>query len=97
MCGVCGVVQIGGRHRPVVAPGVLERMRDAMAHRGPYDRGTYEDEGIAVGARRLPLVDIERGHQPFGLWILLLEIWLSSYLPRALGSPVSARERIRLS
>jgi asparagine synthase (glutamine-hydrolysing) len=66
MCGVCGVVQIGGEPRRVVAPEVLERMTDAMAHRGPYDRGLYQADGVALGARRLPLVDIERGHQPFG-------------------------------
>ena len=41
MCGICGVVQIGGEPRPVVAPDVLDRMTDAMTHRGPDDRGTY--------------------------------------------------------
>src|SRR5262245_31571555 len=64
MCGVCGVVQIGGQPRPVIAPDVLERMTDAMTHRGPNDRGTYQADGIALGVRRLSIVDVEGGHQP---------------------------------
>ena len=40
-------------------------MTDAMTHRGPNDRGTYVADGIALGARRLSVVDVEGGHQPF--------------------------------
>jgi asparagine synthase (glutamine-hydrolysing) len=64
MCGICGVVQIGGEPREVVAPEVLNRMTDVMAHRGPNDRGTYERPGVALGVRRLSIVDVEGGHQP---------------------------------
>ena len=46
------------------APGVLDRMTDAMTHRGPNDRGTYVADGIALGVRRLSIVDVEGGHQP---------------------------------
>jgi asparagine synthase (glutamine-hydrolysing) len=65
MCGICGVVQIGGEPREVVAPDVLDRMTDAMTHRGPNDRGTYQVDGVAFGVRRLSIVDVEGGHQPF--------------------------------
>ena len=65
MCGICGVVQIGGEPRPVIAPEALDRMTDAMSHRGPSDRGTYLADGIALGVRRLSIVDVEGGHQPF--------------------------------
>jgi asparagine synthase (glutamine-hydrolysing) len=65
MCGICGVVQIDGAPRQVVAPFVLDRMTDAMVHRGPNDRGTHEAPGIALGVRRLSIVDVEGGHQPF--------------------------------
>ena len=65
MCGICGVVQVGGAPRPVVSRGSLERMTDAMAHRGPNDRGFHYAPGIAIGARRLSIVDVEGGHQPF--------------------------------
>ena len=64
MCGICGVVQLRGEPRPVIAPEVLDRMTDAMTHRGPNDRGTYAADGIALGVRRLSIVDVEGGHQP---------------------------------
>jgi asparagine synthase (glutamine-hydrolysing) len=65
MCGICGAIQIEGRPRQVVAPDVLDLMTDAMTHRGPNDRGTYMAEGVALGVRRLSIVDVESGHQPF--------------------------------
>jgi asparagine synthase (glutamine-hydrolysing) len=40
-------------------------MTDAMTHRGPNDRGTHRAPGIALGVRRLSIVDVEAGHQPF--------------------------------
>jgi asparagine synthase (glutamine-hydrolysing) len=65
MCGICGVVQIGGgAPREVVPPDVLDRMTDAMTHRGPNDRGTYSEPGVALGVRRLSIIDVEGGHQP---------------------------------
>ena len=64
MCGICGVVRVGGGGGPVVEPGVLARMTDVMTHRGPSDRGTYLGEGVALGARRLSIVDVAGGHQP---------------------------------
>ena len=65
MCGICGVVQVRGEPRPVVDGATLDRMTDAMTHRGPNDRGTYTAPGVALGVRRLSIVDIEGGHQPF--------------------------------
>jgi asparagine synthase (glutamine-hydrolysing) len=64
MCGICGVIQIGGDSLPVVEPRILDRMTDSMTHRGPNDRGTYSGPGAALGARRLSIVDVEGGHQP---------------------------------
>jgi asparagine synthase (glutamine-hydrolysing) len=65
MCGICGVVQVEGRRRPVVPVDVLDRMTDVMTHRGPNDRGTYISDGFALGVRRLSIVDVAGGHQPF--------------------------------
>jgi asparagine synthase (glutamine-hydrolysing) len=65
MCGICGVVQIGGAPRDVIAPDLLDAMTDAMRHRGPNDRGTFIRPGVAFGVRRLSIVDVEGGHQPF--------------------------------
>ena len=49
----------------MLADDVLDAMTDAMAHRGPNDRGTYVVPGASIGARRLSVVDVEGGHQPF--------------------------------
>jgi asparagine synthase (glutamine-hydrolysing) len=65
MCGICGVVQIGGEPREVISPSLLDAMTDVMTHRGPNDRGTFAAPGIALGVRRLSIVDVEGGHQPF--------------------------------
>ena len=53
-----------GEPRAVVSQDVLDRMTDAMIHRGPNDRGTHLAEGIALGVRRLSIVDVAGGHQP---------------------------------
>jgi asparagine synthase (glutamine-hydrolysing) len=64
MCGICGVVQVSGEPRRVVDPAVLDWMTDTMSHRGPNDRGTHMDDGVALGVRRLSIVDVDGGHQP---------------------------------
>jgi asparagine synthase (glutamine-hydrolysing) len=64
MCGICGVFQIRGEPRPVIAAEALDRMTDVMTHRGPDDRGTHRALGVALGARRLSIVDVAGGHQP---------------------------------
>jgi asparagine synthase (glutamine-hydrolysing) len=65
VCGICGVIQVGGHPRQVIEQSVLDQMTDAMTHRGPNDRGTYLAPGIALGVRRLSIVDVALGHQPF--------------------------------
>jgi asparagine synthase (glutamine-hydrolysing) len=76
MCGICGVVQVEGAPRDVVAPGVLDWMTDLMRHRGPDDRGTYVELGVALGVRRLSIIDVDAGHQPWAnetddVWAIL--------------------------
>jgi asparagine synthase (glutamine-hydrolysing) len=65
ICGI-GVVQIGGSPREVVTREVLERMTDVMTHRGPNDSGFFAAPGVAFGVRRLSIIDVADGHQPFG-------------------------------
>ena len=63
MCGIAGVAARGG----VPAPEVLERMRDALAHRGPDGRGawTSPDRAVALLHRRLAILDLSpAGAQP---------------------------------
>jgi len=64
MCGICGAVQIGGEPRRLLSPRALDRMTDAMTHRGPNDRGTRLEAGVALGVRRLSIIDVAGGHQP---------------------------------
>jgi len=59
------VVQLGGEPTEVISPEVLDRMTDVIRHRGPDDVGTYTAPGIAIGVRRLSIVDVVEGHQPF--------------------------------
>ncbi len=62
MCGIVGLIDtIAGR----VAPGLLESMRDLMIARGPDDAGDYFDGPVGMAMRRLAVIDIETGSQPF--------------------------------
>ncbi|MDR2642901.1 MAG: asparagine synthase (glutamine-hydrolyzing) [Planctomycetaceae bacterium] len=63
MCGICGAVW-SGLGQPMELS-VLDAMTDILAHRGPDDRGTYIDHGIALGHRRLAVLDLtQSGRQP---------------------------------
>ncbi|HEX2637865.1 MAG TPA: hypothetical protein VHL81_12090, partial [Gemmatimonadales bacterium] len=42
----------------------LARMCDAIRHRGPDDWGTFAEEGVGLGMRRLSIIDLAGGHQP---------------------------------
>jgi asparagine synthase (glutamine-hydrolysing) len=64
MCGICGAVQVSGALREPLPADVLARMTDALVHRGPDERGTYLAPGVALGVRRLAIVDPRAGQQP---------------------------------
>ena len=60
MCGICGVVGVGDET-------VVERMTQALAHRGPDDMGVcfFPEEQVGLGHRRLSIIDLsDCGHQP---------------------------------
>ena len=61
MCGICGFTQATSADAPA-----LKAMCDIMAHRGPDGEGQYLDaeSGIALGHRRLSLIDLANGNQP---------------------------------
>ncbi len=63
MCGIAGVVSSDGR--PGDGPAVLA-MCARMVHRGPDDDGLFTATDIALGARRLSIIDVAGGHQPLG-------------------------------
>lgn len=61
MCGFVGY--LGGGETQLMQP-VLQRMADRIRHRGPDDADYYSDENIALGFRRLSIIDLEGGRQP---------------------------------
>ena len=62
MCGLAGVIDLRGRRRP---DGVmLQRMADALRHRGPDDDGFFAAPGIGLAHRRLSIVGLGNGRQP---------------------------------
>ena len=60
---MCGIV--GFTNKVADAQAVIEKMMDRIKHRGPDASGKYVDEGIALGHRRLSIIDISsQGDQP---------------------------------
>lgn len=72
MCGITGGLWFDESGR--ISADELERMTDTLVHRGPDDRGTHLEElrhdaagpipGVALGFRRLSIIDLQGGHQP---------------------------------
>ncbi len=65
MCGIAG--QIAHDKNRDTLHAELARMCDAIVHRGPDDHGYHVDEHapVAIGMRRLSIIDLEGGKQPF--------------------------------
>jgi asparagine synthase (glutamine-hydrolysing) len=62
MCGIAGVLEL---ERAEADAPLLERMTDLLEHRGPDDEGFFVDGPIALGHRRLSIIDLSPGgHQP---------------------------------
>jgi asparagine synthase (glutamine-hydrolysing) len=61
MCGIAGIVALRGSPP---SQEELVRMCDAMVHRGPDDAGYLVEGQVALGMRRLSIIDLAGGHQP---------------------------------
>ncbi|TND02406.1 MAG: asparagine synthase [Bacteroidetes bacterium] len=62
MCGINGIFNLKREGHWGEKVG---RMNNALAHRGPDDEGLYEEPGLALGHRRLSIIDLSAaGHQP---------------------------------
>ena len=59
MCGIAGIASV---RRPDAA--LVRRMCDSLVHRGPDGFGLHEDDGAAVGMRRLAIIDVAGSQQP---------------------------------
>ena len=61
MCGIGGIVALSSA---VPVRDDLERMCNAMVHRGPDDSGFLLDGPVGLAMRRLSIIDVAGGHQP---------------------------------
>ena len=62
MCGICGFTRGGFDQETTTA--LLGRMCALLRHRGPDEEGAHVDETVALGVRRLRVIDPAGGHQP---------------------------------
>ena len=64
MCGIAGFVDLERQSAADAANAILHRMCQVITHRGPDDQGAYLSNGVALGMRRLSIIDLAGGHQP---------------------------------
>ena len=60
MCGFAGYYGAGDFNREEV----IDQMGERIAHRGPDSKGSFVDDYVALGFRRLSIIDLEGGSQP---------------------------------
>ncbi|MEO5328836.1 MAG: asparagine synthase (glutamine-hydrolyzing) [Magnetococcus sp. THC-1_WYH] len=62
MCGITGLIN---RNGVPVSPVILQKMTDAIDHRGPDGEGHWIEGNVGLGHRRLAIIDLSpAGHQP---------------------------------
>src|SRR5687768_6565725 len=61
MCAICGIFDVSGKP---VQPQILDSMLRVQEHRGPDGSGTFIEGKIALGHRRLSIIDLGGGAQP---------------------------------
>jgi asparagine synthase (glutamine-hydrolysing) len=63
MCGIAGILGIQDKTK---GQNMLQKMTDAIAHRGPDSDGFFVEENVALGHRRLSIIDLSvAANQPF--------------------------------
>src|SRR6266567_5533963 len=62
MCGIAGFVD--QQWNSELARQRIDTMCRLIRHRGPDDQGTWVGDGVALGMRRLSIIDLAGGHQP---------------------------------
>jgi asparagine synthase (glutamine-hydrolysing) len=73
MCGICGIF-FPDRNQ-LVSRESLAAMNRTLVHRGPDDDGSFVEDNVGLGMRRLSIIDIQTGHQPLtnetgDIWIV---------------------------
>src|SRR4051794_18181900 len=66
MCGIAGFIDLWGTRTEAISARaeILDRMCRVITHRGPDDQGVMVTPGVALGMRRLSIIDLAGGHQP---------------------------------
>jgi asparagine synthase (glutamine-hydrolysing) len=82
MCGIAGIFNLDGATVPL---SLIQKATRALIHRGPDDEGFFTDMNLALGHRRLSILDTSpRGRQPMtskdGNWILVFNGCIYNYL-----------------
>jgi asparagine synthase (glutamine-hydrolysing) len=62
MCGIAGILDLTGQR--AVPEGVIQKMAQALVHRGPDEEGYLQRPGLALASRRLSIVGLADGQQP---------------------------------
>lgn len=62
MCGITGFTRL--QQSDLETKKIITEMTDSLVHRGPDGEGYYIDTNIALGHRRLSIIDLETGNQP---------------------------------
>jgi asparagine synthase (glutamine-hydrolysing) len=73
MCGICGKVSVEGIQRSDLQ--VIRNMMETIKYRGPDDEGIYSSDSVALGHRRLSIIDLNTGKQPISnedgtIWVI---------------------------
>lgn len=101
---MCGINIILTQNSSIDGEAAIRKMNAALAHRGPDDEGTFSDQGLFFGHRRLSIIDLSSaGHQPMesdcGRYVIVLNGEIYNYkklrfdLSRAIsGSGISPYE-----
>jgi asparagine synthase (glutamine-hydrolysing) len=71
MCGIVGYLNKNGRP---VESFIVNKMTSSLSHRGPHGDGAFPFRNVAIGHRRLAIIDLETGKQPMSneddsIWI----------------------------
>jgi asparagine synthase (glutamine-hydrolysing) len=62
MCGIAGLIDLERSREN--AEQLIDSMCKVIRHRGPDDQGVWVGDGVALGMRRLAIIDLAGGHQP---------------------------------
>ena len=88
MCGICGAI---GLSEPGLAEAAVRAMLAAMVHRGPDDEGLSVAESLALGMRRLSIIDLAGGHQPVFNEDGAVAVGEACWMPCCFESPAATR------